>query len=76
MTATLAGLFTTAVELSGAQRLSMMLPLCLSIAVIYKALRCQDLGEVPRRALALWVTIVMGMWAVGIGLWAAFEILA
>ncbi len=75
MTSALAGLFTTAVELTGIQRLLLMLPLCLSIAIIYKTTRCENLREVPVAALVLWITIVLGMYAVGLGLWVAFEIM-
>ena len=73
MTGALAGLFTTAIELTGAQRLLLMLPLCLSIAVVYKATRCEKLRDLPAAALILWVTIVVGMYAIGLGLWVAFE---
>lgn len=75
MISVVAGLFTTAVELTGVQRLLLMLPLCLSIAIIYKATRCENLRDVPIAALALWITIVLGMYAVGLGLWVAFEIM-
>ncbi len=75
MIAALAGLFTTPVELTGLQRLALMLPLCLSIAVIYKTTRCEELRDVPVWALVLWVTIVLGMYAVGVGLWAAFQVM-
>ncbi len=73
MSPVLAGLFTTAIQLSGQQRLAMMLPLCLSIAVVYKTTRCQRMSEVPAAAGVLWVTIVLGMGAVGVGLWSVFS---
>gem|GEM_PF-3257390 len=47
MNSVLAGLFTSAMQLSGQQRLALMLPLCLSIAIVYKTIRCERLGEVP-----------------------------
>jgi hypothetical protein len=71
----LAALFTTGVPLSGVARLSLMLPLCLSIAIVYKTTRCRTLNEVPLAAAGLWVTIVLGMCVVGVGLWAAFELM-
>jgi len=67
--------FTTGIPLSGMQRLALMLPLCLSIAVVYKTTRCEDIRHVPKAALGLWVTIVVGMAMVGFGLWAAFELM-
>ena len=71
----LAGLFTTGIPLSGLGRLSLMLPLCLSIAIVYKTTRCRNLSDVPLAAAGLWVTIVVGMCVVGVGLWAAFELM-
>ena len=71
----LAALFTTGVTLTGTQRLFMILPLCLSIAVVYKTTRCDSLREVPLAALVLWVTIVLGMFSVGLGLFLAFRIM-
>jgi hypothetical protein len=51
----------------------MMLPLCLSIAVVYKTTRCERLRDVPIAAGILWVTILLGMAAVGVGLWSLFS---
>ncbi len=75
MTSVLSGLFTTAVELTGRERLLLMLPLCLSVAIVYKTTRCDNLGDVPAAALILWVTIVIGMFVVGVGLWLLFLVL-
>jgi len=74
MTGILAAIFTSAIPLTGPWRLVFMLPLCLSIAVVYKTTRCEDLRQLPLAALALWVTIVLGMFAVGLGLWLLFSI--
>jgi hypothetical protein len=71
----LAELFVSGIGLTGLQRLLLMLPLCLSIALVYKTIRCERLGSVPLATLGLWVTIVLGMYSVGVGLWAAFAIL-
>lgn len=75
MTAVLAGLFTSAIELHGPQRFFLMFPLCLAIAIVYKTIRLDDLRELPKAAAVLWVTIVIGMCVVGGGLWLAFELL-
>lgn len=75
MTMILANILSTGIPLNGLQRLMMMLPLCLSIAIIYKSTRCENMREVPVAALILWVTIVLGMFAVGVGLWLLFFIL-
>ncbi len=71
----LLALFTTSAQLTGAQRLLLMLPLCLSVAIIYKSTRLENMRDVPAAALVLWVTIVLSMCAVGIGLWALFAIM-
>ena len=73
MIGVLAGLFTTAMDITGKQRLLLMLPLCLSIAIVYKTVRSTNLGEVPSASLKLWATIVGGMCVVGVGLWLLFE---
>jgi hypothetical protein len=74
MNALLATLFVHGIPLTGGQRFALLLPLCLSIAVVYKTTRCEHLADVPREALSLWLTIVVGMFAVGFALWAGFEI--
>ena len=75
MTMTLVALFTTAIKLTGSQRFLLMLPLCLSIAVVYKTIRLEDVRAIPVASLILCVTIVLAMCAVGVGLWAVFSIM-
>lgn len=71
----LASFVTTGVSLAGWQRLLLMFPLCLSIAIVYKTLRMENTRELPMAILVLWGTIVTGMCAVGVGLWLLFEVL-
>ena len=71
----LASVFTTAVQVTGGQRFLLMLPLCLSVAIVYKTTRYESLREMPVSALVLWVTIVLGMYAVGFGLWALYSVM-
>jgi hypothetical protein len=70
------GFFQHPVELSGLQRLLLLLPLCLSISVVYKTTRCERLGDVPLAAFALWATLVLGMVGVGVLMWLAYLLLA
>ncbi len=63
-------------ELSGAQRLGLLLPLTASVSVIYKTLKCKTPREIPLASLILWLTIVAGMYLVGIGLMVAYELLS
>lgn len=76
MTATLATLFSTAVDLTSWQRILLILPLCLAVAVVYKTTRCERVSQIPRAALGLWLTIVIGMYTVGAGLLLVFSLLA
>lgn len=70
-----AGIFTSGMILTGWQRMLLMLPLCLSIATVYKTLRTENHKELPSAVIVLWVTIVTGMCAVGAGLWLVFEVI-
>lgn len=64
------------VTLSRTQQMLMLLPLCLSISVVYKTTKCASLAEIPLAALVSWVTIVIGMYAVGAALLLAYHWLA
>lgn len=57
-------------------RLWMLLPLVFSVAVVYKTIRCRDTREIPAASAVLWVTILLGMFGVGIGLLVVFRVLA
>jgi len=69
------GLLLAVTFWSGSQKLMMMVPLCLSIAVVYKTIRCEDLRELPAAVGGLLVTIMLGMAAVGLGLWLLFQVM-
>jgi hypothetical protein len=62
------------IAVSGLWRMALLWPLSLSIAIVYKTTRCETLREIPLAALALWITIVLGMYAVGVGIWLLFGI--
>lgn len=68
MTETLAQIMIHPLSLSRWQQMLLLLPLCLTISVVYKTTKCADLREVPLAALVSWVTIVVGMYAVGAAL--------
>jgi hypothetical protein len=69
VTALLAGLFTIPIMLTGFQHALLLLPLSLAVAVVYKTARCEHIREIPVASAVLCVTIVVGMYAVGVGLW-------
>ena len=76
MIAAMLAFFTTGIDLTHFPRFVLMLPLCLSVALIYKSTRKENMREVPAAAAVLWVTIVIGMVAVGVGLWVLFSVMA
>jgi hypothetical protein len=39
----------------------LLLPLCAAVAVVYKSIRCTRMSRVPREALVLFITVVLGM---------------
>jgi len=73
---TLTDLFSKPIPIDGSARLLMLIPLALTIALVYKTIRCRDLKDVPVAAGVLCVTIVLGMMAVGVALWVVYRLLA
>jgi hypothetical protein len=71
----MAALFTEPIMLTGWLRLVMLLPLCLSIAVVYKAVKIRDLGRLPAASVALWSVMVFGLIAVGVALLVIYRLL-
>lgn len=72
----IAQLFITPIPLSGGLKALLILPLCLSISIVYKVTRAERLRDVPAAVAALWMTIVVGMYAVGIALWVVYMLLS
>ena len=76
MSAGLVAWLTAPVPLSGLQRLLLLIPLCLSISLVYKTTRCAGLADIPLATLGWWLTIVGVMVGVGVLMWVAFLLLA
>ena len=76
MTFVWATLFLDPIPLSGIQRAALLLPICLSISVVYRTIKTPDLRDIPKTSLALWVTIVVGMWLVALTLWVVYLLFA
>ncbi|MEE8171132.1 MAG: hypothetical protein V3T70_11355 [Phycisphaerae bacterium] len=72
----LAQLFFEPIAIRGSMRLLLLVPLALSIAIIYKTIHSRELKEVPAASVVLCMTIVLGMLAVGAGLYVVFAVLA
>ncbi len=64
------------VAIRGVGRLLMLVPLVMSVSLVYKTIRCADLKRVPWAATKLCVLIVGGMMAIGVALLVTFRVLA
>jgi hypothetical protein len=69
----LATVFIHPMVLNKWQEALMLLPLCLAISVVYKTTKSVSLREIPAASLVSWVTIVIGMYAVGAALLLLFS---
>lgn len=56
------------------QQMLLLLPLCLCVSVVYKAIKCVRPVQLPKAVLASWITIVLGMYAVGMVLYVIYEL--
>jgi hypothetical protein len=72
----IAQLFVSPIHITGSGKVALIVPLCLSISVVYKTTKLNDLRSLPLSALGLCATIVCGMYAVGAGLWTVHWLLA
>jgi hypothetical protein len=55
---------------SGPTLLWLLLPLCASVAIVYKTLRTHRLARLWLQVIALIAYMVAGLTAMGVGLWA------
>ena len=69
-------LFLQPASLARGQQMLRLLPLCLAVSVVYKTTKCERVRDIPWAALVSWVTIVVGMYLVGIGLLVVYELVA
>jgi len=70
----LAMLFVDPMQIGSGMRFALLLPLAASVSIVYKAIRLDSLRRLPRAALVLWFTILLGMFAVGVGLLIVFRL--
>jgi hypothetical protein len=66
-------LLLTPVILSKTEQMLLLLPLCATIAVVYKTTKCSRLREIPFAALGSFISIVVGMYAVGVALLLVYQ---
>jgi hypothetical protein len=69
-------LFMKPIPITGAGRLGMLVPLALSISLVYKTIRCERISQIPGASLYLCFLIVSGMLLIGGALFGIFRILA
>ncbi|QDV89665.1 hypothetical protein RAS2_07380 [Phycisphaerae bacterium RAS2] len=72
----LANMFVQPMSITGIGRIAMLAPLCLSVALVYKTIRCERLSEIPKASVMLWVTILACMMLIGAGLFVVSNMLA
>lgn len=53
----------------------LLLPLCAAVSVVYKAIKCRYVREIPRQAAAITLWIILSMVAVAAGIWGLYQIL-
>jgi hypothetical protein len=39
----------------------LLLPLCLGVSIVYKAIKCREMKQVPREATVIFTMIILGM---------------
>ncbi len=59
---------------SGGWSLWLLIPLCLTIAVVYKTVRTENLRKLPLEIVSALGYMLAGLTALGVGLWAAVAI--
>jgi len=56
------------------EQMSMLIPLCLAISIVYKTTKCEKVKDIPIAASISCITIVIGMYAVGAVLYWLYEL--
>lgn len=69
-------LFVKPIPITGIGRLAMLVPLTMSVSIVYKTIRCRRLRAVPLASLMLCFMIVFGMMFIGVALMLVFHLLA
>ncbi len=69
-------LFVKPMTITNVWRLAMLVPLALSVSIVYKTIHCPRLVQVPLASLKLCFMIVAGMLSIGVVLLIVFQIWA
>ncbi len=68
-------LFYNPMDLAGDWSLWLLIPLCLSVSVVYKTVRTENLRKLPLEIVSALCYMLAGLTALGVGLWAVVAIL-
>lgn len=63
-------------DLSRLQQLLLLLPLCLTVSVVYKTTKCAEVRDIPLAVAVNWLTIVAAMFAFGVAVILLYHFLA
>jgi hypothetical protein len=63
-------LFFNPAELSHTSQLWLILPLFVSVALVHKTMRCDDLRQLPREVASTVLYMTIGLALAALGLWA------
>ncbi|GMV95981.1 MAG: hypothetical protein AMXMBFR83_03500 [Phycisphaerae bacterium] len=66
----------TPVTLTRFQQMLMLVPLCLAVSIVYKTTKCERVREIPWAAFVSCLTIIIGMYLVGIALMVLYNLVA
>ena len=69
----LATLFLNPVTLGRWQSIALLFPLCLAVSVVYKTTKCGNVRDIPLASVVSWITVVVGMYIVGMALLLLYE---
>ena len=53
----------------------LLIPLCLGISIVYKAIKCREMKQVPREAGVIFAMIMLGMILAAIALYVLMRVL-
>ncbi len=70
----MASLFWNPMTLESGSTIWLLIPLCISVAVVYKAIRVERPAQLPLQILLLVVYMLGGLTLLGVALWAIQEI--
>jgi len=58
------------------QQMLLLLPLCLAVSVVYKTTKCEHVRDIAMTSAVSWITIIIGMYAVGVVLYLIYAFMA